>query len=125
MSIFAEYKHGLIDKDEFRQAAAREFAGDNDYLPTEPEDEGEPCTEVTPAKWHTEPPTCGGEYLVTITYHFDKNGIDLKGRLISISEYDYPVSNWIVDDYITHYKNYKVVAWAALPELYTGASEGV
>lgn len=29
MSIFAEYKRGIISKDEFKAAAAREFAGDD------------------------------------------------------------------------------------------------
>lgn len=40
MSIFAEYKRGIISADEFRAAAAREFAGDDEpdyYEEEEPE----------------------------------------------------------------------------------------
>ena len=31
MSIFGEYRHGSMDRDEFKAAAAWEFRGENDY----------------------------------------------------------------------------------------------
>ena len=58
MSIFAEYKRGIISADEFRAAAAREFAGDDE--PDYYEEEPEPIKEKAAAiNWHPDPPPCG------------------------------------------------------------------
>jgi hypothetical protein len=125
MSIFAEYKHGLISEDEFKAAAAREFAGDNDYEPAY-EDEDEPITETATANWHTNPPTCGGEFFVTLAYDFEAGGKNFKGRYIDIAEYDYCAREWIFENpnsYILK-KGAQVVAWAVLPNPYNGEVKG-
>ena len=122
MSIFAEYKHGLISKDEFKAAAAREFAGDDDYEPAY-EDDGEPITETATANWHTDPPTCEGEFYVTLAYEFEAGGRTYRGRCIDIAEYDYRAQKWLFenpDAYLLK-KGAHVVAWAVLPEPYDGA----
>lgn len=124
MSIYAEYKRGIISKDEFKAAAAREFAGD-DIEPECDDDEGEPITETATANWHTEPPTCDGEFYVTLAYEFEAGGTNCKGRCINIAEYDYRAQKWIFenpDEYLLR-KGARVVAWAVLPELYDGEIE--
>lgn len=121
MSIFAEYKRGIISKDEFKAAAAREFAGD-DYEPAY-EDEGEPITETATANWHTDPPTCEGEFYVTLAYEFEAGGRTYRGRCIDIAEYDYRAQKWLFenpDAYLLK-KGAHVVAWAVLPEPFDGA----
>ena len=122
MSIFAEYKRGIIDADEFRAAAAREFAGENDYPESYDEDEGEPITETATAKWHTDPPTCGGEFFVTLAYDFTIHGKNYKGRYIDFAEYDYRAQEWIFENpeaYLLK-KGARVIAWAVLPDPYDG-----
>lgn len=126
MSIYAEYKRGIIDKDEFRAAAAREFAGEDDY-PECDEDEGEPITETAQANWHTDPPTCGGEFFVTLAYDFEAGGARWSGRYIDFAEYDYRAKDWIFenpDSYLLK-KGAQVVAWAVIPNHYDGEVKGV
>jgi len=126
MSIYAEYKRGIIDKDEFRAAAAREFAGEDDY-PECDEDEGEPITETAQANWHTDPPTCGGEFFVTLAYDFEAGGARWHGRYIDFAEYDYRAKEWIFenpDSYLLK-KGAQVVAWAVIPNPYDGEVKGV
>lgn len=125
MSIFAEYKRGIIDRDEFRAAAAREFAGENDepYI----EDDPEPITETAEAKWHTDPPTCGGEFFVTLAYDFEAGGARWRGRYIDFAEYDYRAQEWIFenpDSYLLK-KGAQVIAWAVIPNPYDGEIKGV
>lgn len=125
MSIYAEYKRGIIDRDEFRAAAAREFAGENDepYI----EDDPEPITETAEAKWHTDPPTCGGEFFVTLAYDFEAGGARWRGRYIDFAEYDYRAQEWIFenpDSYLLK-KGAQVVAWAVIPNPYDGEVKGV
>lgn len=127
MSIFAEYKRGIIDKDEFRAAAAREFAGEDDYPDCYDEDEGEPITETAQANWRTDPPTCGGEFFVTLAYDFEAGGKNFKGRYIDFAEYDYRAKEWIFenpDSYLLK-KGAQVVAWAVIPNHYDGEVKGV
>ena len=126
MSIFAEYKRGIIDKDEFRAAAAREFAGEDDY-PECDEPDPEPITETAEAKWHTDPPTCGGEFFVTLAYDFEAGGARWRGRYIDFAEYDYRAQEWIFenpDSYLLK-KGAQVVAWAVIPNPYDGEVKGV
>lgn len=127
MSIFAEYKRGIIDRDEFRAAAAREFAGENDYPESYDEDEGEPITETAEAKWHTDPPTCGGEFFVTLAYDFEAGGARWRGRYIDFAEYDYRAQEWIFEnpDYYLLKKGAQVIAWAVIPNPYDGEVKGV
>ena len=124
MSIFAEYKRGIISKDEFKAAAAREFAGD-DAEPDYYDDEGEPITEKAAANWHTDPPTCGGEFFVTLAYDFEAGGARWRGRYIDFAEYDSRAQKWLFEDpdaYLLR-KGARVVAWAVLPEPYGGEIE--
>lgn len=123
MSIFAEYKRGIISADEFKAAAAREFAGDDE--PDYYEEEPEPIKEKAAANWHTDPPTAGGEFYVTLAYDFTACGKNYRGRCINIAEYDYRAKEWLFDspdDYILQ-KGAQVIAWSVLPEPYDGQNE--
>lgn len=120
MSIYAEYKRGIISESEFRAAAAREFAGENDepYI----EDDPEPITETAEANWHTDPPTCDGEFFVTLAYDFTIHDKNYKGRCIDIAEYDHRACEWLFenpDSYLLK-KGARVVAWSVLPNPYDG-----
>lgn len=122
MSIYAEYKRGIIDADEFKAAAAREFAGDNDEPYYKDDPEPEPIRETATAKWHTDPPTCGGEFFVTLAYDFEAGGARWRGRYIDFAEYDYRAQEWIFenpDSYLLK-KGAQVIAWAVIPNPYDG-----
>ena len=123
MSIFAEYKRGIISADEFRAAAAREFAGDNepDYYE---EEEPEPIKEkAAPINWHPDDqPPCGGEFFVTLAYDFEAGGKRWRGRYNDFAEYDWKPQKWIFenpDAYLLK-KGAHVIAWAVLPDPYDG-----
>ena len=123
MSIFAEYKRGIISEDEFRAAAAREFAGDNepDYYE---EEEPEPIKEkAAPINWHPgDQPPCGGEFFVTLAYDFEVGGKRWRGRYIDFAEYDWKPQKWIFEnpDVYLLKKGAHVIAWAVLPDPYDG-----
>ena len=130
MSIFSDYKCGAMDYDEFKQACARmnaEDRYDREHMYDNDEDEGEPITETAEAKWHTEPPTCAGEFYVTLAYEFEAGGAIYKGRCINIAEYDYRAKDWIFEnpeEYLLK-QGAQVVAWSVLPEPYDGEVKGV
>jgi len=128
MSIFSDYKCGAMDYDEFKQACARMNAEDRherEHMHDDYDDEGEPITEKAAANWHTDPPTCGGEFYVTLAYDFEAGGTRWRGRYIDIAEYDYRAQKWLFenpDAYLLK-KGARVVAWAVLPEPYGGEIE--
>lgn len=128
MSIFSDYKCGAMDYDEFKQACARmnaEDRYDREHMCDDDDDEGEPITEKAAANWHTDPPTCDGEFFVTLAYDFEAGGARWRGRYIDFAEYDYRAQKWLFenpDAYLLR-KGARVVAWAVLPEPYGGEIE--
>ncbi len=126
MSIFSDYKCGAMDYDEYKQACARmnaEDRHDREHMYDDDYDDSIPITETAAANWHTEPPTCDGEFYVTLAYDFEAGGQRCRGRCIDIAEYDYRAQKWLFenpDAYLLK-KGAHVVAWAVLPEPYDGA----
>lgn len=129
MSIFSDYKCGAMDYDEFKQACARmnaEERYDKEHMYDDDDDDGEPITETATANWHTDPPTCAGEFYVTLAYEFEAGGRTYRGRCINIAEYDYRAKRWIFEhpeEYLLK-KGAYVIAWAVLPEPYDGEVKG-